>query len=118
MLAGVAGVAARPAFDVEVSEVMSLGRGAAYRVTSTELSARHRCLQQQWWDSLTPQDRQGFRGHVTVQNKVTPDLARATVDRLRDGFRPFVARALGIAVWRYVGGPWEPVMTSRFESPG
>lgn len=115
VLTDVAEAAARPAFDVAVRSVISLGRGAAYQVGAPELSALQRGLQRLWAEHLTRQDSQGFRGHVTVQNKVSSDVAKATVERLRAAFVPFVARAEGLAVWRYVGGPWEPVQRFDFE---
>ena len=39
---------------------------------------------------LTAQDRQGFRAHVTIQNKVTPEVARSTLAALSAVFTPFV----------------------------
>lgn len=108
-LADVAVEADRPAFTLEVDEVVPLGRGAAYRLRSPELDALHRRLQQAWLEHLTPQDRQPLRAHVTVQNKVTPAVARTTLDDLHAAFTPFTAEARALAVWRYVGGPWEPV---------
>jgi 2'-5' RNA ligase len=98
--------AAGPAFPVGVAGVLPLGNGAAYALASPELARRHRELQELWWDHLTPQDRQGFRPHVTVQNKVTPAEARATVAVLRRAFRPHEVRAEGFVLWRYDGGPW------------
>ncbi len=103
--------ARRPSFDLAVSEVFPLGRGVAYRLVSTELLALHDRLQQAWRDGLTPQDNQPLRPHVTVQNKVGPDRARSTLAHLSAVFTPFTATARAIAVWRYVGGPWEPVET-------
>jgi 2'-5' RNA ligase len=109
---------AGPAFPVSVSGVMGLGRGAAYRLESAELVRRHHVVQQRWWSRLSAQDRQGFRPHVTVQNKVSPDVARATVERLQQQFAPYEVMALGVEVWRYVGGPWEPVTTVPFARSG
>ena len=97
---------AGPAFEVLVARVMSLGRGAAYALESAELTRRHRTLQQAWWPHLTRQDQQPLRAHVTVQNKVGPDVARATVETLRTGFAPFTVHALGWQLWRYDDGPW------------
>jgi 2'-5' RNA ligase len=102
-------IAARPAFDVLVSGVMPLGRGAAYRLESGELAAVHVSLRARWEVALTPQDRQPYRPHVTVQNKVTPEEARATVTALRAGFTPYPVRAVGLGLWRYEGGPWAPL---------
>lgn len=95
-----------PAFPVGVAGVLPLGRGVAYALASTELTGRHRELQQLWWNHLTRQDRQGFRPHITVQNKVEPAQARATLAVLRRAFRPFEVRAEGFVLWRYDGGPW------------
>ncbi|MBW1279601.1 2'-5' RNA ligase family protein, partial [Escherichia coli] len=55
---------------------------------------------------LTAQDRQGWRPHVTVQNKVTPETARALHADLAFGFTPFRFTAPGLLLWRYLGGPW------------
>jgi hypothetical protein len=64
------------------------------------------------WDTLLiPQDRQGWRGHVTVQNKVDPSAARTLLTALSAEFRPFGFRIVGIDVWRYLGGPWEYLKT-------
>ena len=73
--------AAGPPFDVAVERVAPLGRGAAYALASPELARRHRALQQAWWAHLTAQDRQGFRPHVTVQNKVDAATAKRTVEQ-------------------------------------
>lgn len=100
--------AALAPFRVEVAELMSLGGGVAYRLRSAELLALHRRLQAGWWDRLSPQDRQGFRPHVTVQNKVGPELARRTIERLRQDFVPFATTARAVRLWRYDGGPWTP----------
>ncbi len=116
-----AAAAAREPFEVEVSELMPLGRGVAYRLRSAELLALHRELQSAWWDELTPQDRQGYRPHVTVQNKVSPEAARRTLDLLRQDFAPFMVTARALRLWRYEGGPWAhrerfPLGTTRPDS--
>jgi 2'-5' RNA ligase len=100
---------ARPAFTVAVTGVLPLGRGAAYRIEAPELTALHAELRQRWRDLLTPQDAQPFRPHITVQNKVDPHEARATVERLRASFTPQRIAAVGVGLWRYAGGPWEPL---------
>lgn len=109
--------ARRAPFGLPVTEVMALGKGAAYRLDSPDLVALHADLQRAWFDDLTKQDRQPLRPHVTVQNKVDADVARATVDRLRADFTPFTATGEALAVWRYVGGPWEPVERYAFAPP-
>lgn len=99
---------------VRVTGVRSLGRGAAYTLECADLDALHRRLVRAFEPWLTPQDRQPFRPHVTVQNKVDPAVARATVQELTAAFTPFVVRATGLELWRYIGGPWEAVGTYPF----
>jgi 2'-5' RNA ligase len=107
-------VAARPAFDVLVGAVMPLGRGVAYRLVSPELSAVHATLRARFADRLTPQDRQPYRPHLTVQNKVPPEESRRTLAALRAGFQPHQVAATGLALWRYDGGPWAPLSRHPF----
>jgi 2'-5' RNA ligase len=95
-----------PVFPVEVTDVMPLGSGVAYRLHADEAALLHRRLQARWRAHLTRQDAQPFRPHVTVQNKVDPEVARATLERLRTSFSPEVTRAVGVELWRYEGGPW------------
>jgi 2'-5' RNA ligase len=91
---------------LRLSGVTSLGRGAAYAVESADLARRHDDLQRAWWPHLTKQDQQRLRAHVTLQNKVEPAVARATVEALRAGFSPSEVEAPGFDLWRYDGGPW------------
>ena len=104
--------AGRPGFPVAVTGLQPLGRGVAYRMRSAELAAVHALLRGRWEPWLTRQDAQPFHPHVTVQNKVTPEVARATLARLEAGFAPREVAATGLALWAYAGGPWEPL--SRF----
>ena len=99
--------ARRPAMDLRVEPPFLLGRGVAYRLASPELKQLRGELAALWAERLTPQDRSGFRPHVTVQNKVAPDEARALHAGLTAGFAPWVARGEGLQLWRYLGGPWE-----------
>jgi hypothetical protein len=102
-------------FPLAVTSVVMIGRGVAYKLESTTLQHLHRGLQQQWMSELLPQDKQGLWPHVTVQNKVTPQAARALHQQLQSTFTPFEVQATGLRVWRYLGGPWEPVNTYWFE---
>jgi 2'-5' RNA ligase len=98
--------AAREPFSIEVVQLMSLGRGVAYQLQSAELVSLHRDLQARWWAQLSPQDRQRYRPHVTVQNKVSPEVASRTLAQLRQRFAPFTVTARALRLWRYDGGPW------------
>ncbi|SEK82644.1 2'-5' RNA ligase family protein [Xaviernesmea oryzae] len=101
-------------FTVQVRPPRLLGYGVAFDLDSAELLALHADLAARFAEVLSPQDRQRFRPHVTVQNKVTPEEARHTCAMLSDGFAPFAFQADGLALWRYQGGPWEPAGEFRF----
>ena len=106
--------AQRPAYDVQVVRVRSLGKGVAYDLRSADLAAQRAELARRWQPWLTPQDARPHAAHVTVQNKVPPERARALLQELEAGFAPYAVRATGLALWRYLGGPWEPLGVYRF----
>jgi 2'-5' RNA ligase len=112
--ADLAAAADRPAFDVAVTGVRFLGRGVAYTLASAELAALRAGLADAWAPWLTPQDRQKHAPHVTVQNKVDPAVARDLHGRLSTAFEPGSVGARGLGLWRYLGGPWEPVARYPF----
>ena len=92
---------------LDVGGPHSLGRGVAFRLHSAELHAFRTLLADAFDPWLTPQDRQGFRPHVTVQNKVEPAEARLALETLQAEFQPFDVTGESVWIWRYLGGPWE-----------
>ena len=110
----IADYAAAPAPRATVAGIMDLGGGTALRIESEELEDIRYDLALALHGVLTPQDRAPWRPHVTVQNKVEPKDAKALQARLRAGFerRPLAIR--GLALWRYLDGPWEPVKRWTF----
>ena len=105
----------QPPFSLTATGLVFMGRGVGYRLESPALQGVRKRLADAWWPWLGAQDRQGFRPHVTVQNKVPPDEARTLHGRLEEAFAPFEVGAEGLLLWRYLGGPWEPVGTYGFE---
>ncbi|CAA9360562.1 MAG: FIG00800187: hypothetical protein [uncultured Nocardioidaceae bacterium] len=99
----------RPPLALRVTGLKLLGRGVAYALESPELRQLHASWQRQWMAHLTRQDRQPLQPHVTVQNKVAPETARATLARLQAGFIPLEVRGTAVELWRYDGGPWTPI---------
>lgn len=93
--------------EVAVTGLRFTGRGVAYVLESEALARVRAFLAARFAARLTPQDSQGWRPHVTVQNKVRPEAARALHAELRHGFSPFRFTAPGLLLWRYLGGPWE-----------
>jgi hypothetical protein len=104
-----AAYAATPAPEAAIAGIMDLGEGTALRVESEGLEDMRYDLALALHGLLTPQDMAAWRPHVTVQNKVGPKEARRLQAQLRAGFerRPLAIR--GLALWRYLDGPWEPV---------
>ena len=108
--------AQRGRFAVRVTGLRSLGRGVAYVLQSAELALLREELRTSWEPWLTLQDRSRHSPHVTVQNKVDPAAARALLGQLEHGFAPYDVTATGLSLWRYLGGPWEPLVTERFST--
>ncbi|WP_205500831.1 2'-5' RNA ligase family protein [Rufibacter psychrotolerans] len=106
---------------LQVTDLMSLGRGVAYRIASEELQHLHKTLQAQWGPFLSPQDKQKLRPHITIQNKVAPAVAKELEQTLRQTFTPFSIKGTGFTLWEYLGGPWGLLREFPFtaqESPG
>ena len=101
--------AATPAPKAAVAGVVDLGGGTALRVESEELEDIRYDLALALRGLLTPQDMRPWRPHITIQNKVEPKEAKRLQAQLKAGVerRPLVIN--GLALWRYLGGPWEPV---------
>ncbi len=95
------------AFPVQVAGLRSVGRGVAFGLSSPALTQLRRTLAETWSAWLTPQDRQGYRPHITIQNKADPAEARALLQRLQADFVPYAVQAHGLLLWWYRGGPWE-----------
>lgn len=100
--------------DARLVDVMSLGRGVAYRLDSPGLMAMRDELADAFAGLLTPQDQARPRFHITVQNKVAPEEARTLLTALRRDFRSRPLAIAGLAAWHYRGGPWELAMKSMF----
>jgi len=97
-----------------IAGLYSLGEGVAYRIDSDDLVALRARLADHFTGLLTPQDQAGWRPHVTVQNKVRPDVARALLRALAVDFTPRPVAIAGLAAWWYRGGPWEPLSRHMF----
>jgi hypothetical protein len=100
--------------DARIAGLMSLGGGVAFRIESPGLEDIRDGLADAFATLLTPQDRAGWRPHVTVQNKVEPAIAKALQAELERDFRPRAVRIAGLASWWYRGGPWEPLSRHMF----
>lgn len=84
-----------------------LGKGVAVEVDCPELIQLRQQLATHWRDWLSRQDQQGYRPHITIQNKVTPDQARLLYNQLTSEWKSFQGIGEGLLLWYYKGGPWE-----------
>lgn len=108
------GVCDGPSPPAMLTSVIALGRGVAFRVDSPALDAIRAELAAAFADLLTPQDRAPPRLHITVQNKVSVERARALHARLSADFQPRPLTIAGLAAWHYRGGPWEAAGAALF----
>ena len=96
-----------PPPPVTVTEIERREGSVAFRLRAPALADVQAELAAGWAGLLTPQDRAGFAGHVTVQNKVAPALAKVVLGALSRDFVPREVEIAGLASWWYRGGPWE-----------
>lgn len=92
-----------------IAGLMDLGGGVALRIVSDGLDRIRQDLAESFHGMLGAQDQGGWRPHVTIQNKVAPNVARKLhADLFRD-FQPRPLAISGLALHEYVGGPWAPL---------
>ena len=90
-----------------IAGVMDLGGGVAMRVVSDDLDRIRDAIARDLHGLLSAQDSAGWRPHVTIQNKVPPRTARVLFDKMAADFRPRPLPIRGLALHRYLGGPWQ-----------
>jgi len=93
----------------QLASPFSLGGGVAYRIDSPDLQEVRAHIAERFAPLLMPQDRNAWRPHITVQNKVKADAARVLLATLSADFTPRPLDITGLAAWWYRGGPWEPI---------
>jgi hypothetical protein len=94
--------------------LMSLGRGTALRLSSPAMLELRAHIAEHFRGLLTAQDSHSPRLHVTIQNKVAPGEAKALQAQLGDTVRPRAFAFPALALYRYRGGPWEPIRRFAF----
>jgi hypothetical protein len=112
-----ADLAAGPSPSARIAGIMDLGGGVAFRVVSDDLDGIRGELAQDLHGLLGAQDSGGWRPHVTIQNKVSPKVARELVQSLERDFAPKPLRIVGLGLHRYLGGPWETLGIYSFRKP-
>ncbi len=87
--------------------IMKLGKGTALQLESEGMIAIWRDLADRFHGMLTPQDEHKPRLHVTVQNKVSIEAAKALQADLAPRVEPRDFAFTGLQYHAYRGGPWE-----------
>lgn len=96
--------------------VMSLGSGTALRLSSPTMLELRAAIAARLHGLLTAQDQHPARLHVTIQNKVAPREAKALQAELEGHIQPRDFAFPGLSLYRYRGGPWEPVRRFAFRA--
>lgn len=97
-----------------LSEIMDLGGGTAFRLESPGMIALRATIAERFHGLLTAQDQARPRLHVTIQNKVPRAEARALQAGLAATFQQRPFDFAGLALHRYLGGPWQDIGEWRF----
>lgn len=94
--------------------IMKLGKGTALKLESPAMLELWEDLAGRFHGLLTPQDEHRPRLHVTIQNKVSIEAAKALQAELAPRIisRDFTFRGLELHAYR--GGPWEFLARHRF----
>jgi hypothetical protein len=98
----------------QIAGLMDLGGGVAFRLVSDDLDGIRAELADAFHGMLGAQDSSGWRPHITIQNKVPAKVARELKRTLERDFQPRLLPISGLALQRYVGGPWERIASYRF----
>ena len=86
--------------------IWHLGSGVAFTLDCPELERVRGVSRERFQPWLSPEDKQGWRPHITIQNGVD----RARVDGLyaavTAAFQTRLLSITGLDLWTYRGGPW------------
>lgn len=103
-------------FALNFSSVRFLGRGTAIEIESPELSDLRAKLAVRWRGVLTNQDKQKFKPHITIQNKVAPIEAKILFEEMKNNWKPKKGNITGLQLWHYRNGPWELAKDFDFQN--
>ncbi|MEE4315611.1 MAG: 2'-5' RNA ligase family protein [Erythrobacter sp.] len=101
-----------------VKGVMDLGKGTAIALHAPQLLSLGAIIAEHFHGSLTSQDLHEPRPHITIQNKVTKQEARALQASLPGVLAPWIAKGPfsfpALDLHLYQGGPWQKVRSFAF----
>lgn len=97
-----------------ITGLMKLDTGTALAVESPRMVELHALIADRMHGLLTRQDAQPLRLHITVQNKVTTEAARALQAALATELTPMSFRFPGFGLYAWEEGLWRPIRTIAF----
>lgn len=107
-------LAGQPAPQARICGLMKLGGGTALAIDSPATVALHAAIAERMHGLLTRQDAQALKLHVTIQNKVTSEAARALQAELGPTLQPRAFRFHGFGLYAYEDGLWRPIRDYPF----
>lgn len=91
--------------------ILDFGGGAALALEAPGAGRLQADLRAAWKSHLTASDDRARKLHVTVQNKVGRETAKAAQAALHATFAPWEGVLDRLILWHYRGGPWERIAT-------
>ncbi len=107
VLARMAGEFSPP--QAELTGLMNLGKGTALALNSPAMLEIRAEIADLFHGMLTAQDQHRPRLHITIQNKVSPEAARALQAELAPLIAPRRFAFSGLGLHRYCNPHWEAV---------
>lgn len=92
-----------------ITGLMNLGRGTALAIRSPGMVAIREEIAEHFHGALTAQDRHPIRLHITIQNKVIPQAARALQAELGPSLSERRFRFTGLGLHLYRNPYWERI---------
>ncbi len=99
-------LAAAPPPEARTGRLMDFGKGTAIAIECPAMVALHGEIAHRLHGLLTRQDAQPLRLHVTIQNKVTPQEAKALQAQLATTLTPRSFRFKGLGLYGWHDGLW------------
>lgn len=100
--------------SARVTGLLDFGKGTAIALEAPQLLALRGLIADHFHGNLTEQDLHDPRPHITIQNKVTKEEARALQARLGPTIEERRFAFTALELHRYLGGPWELVKRMPF----
>lgn len=100
--------------EARITGLMNLGKGTAIRLESPRLLEIRAEIADHFHGALTAQDLHEPRPHITIQNKVTKEEAKALQEELAPRIEARAFAFPGMELHLYEGGPWRFVQGFSF----